>query len=154
MAILLESWQMLPMQLSPPVSRFLDVLDHLSHAAIRHRDDLGMVLEGAFRGGKERELDELVFLGKFCARAFGIMSRVGPQGEGYDRLAAELRNNAEKARELLPALTDILPRETQTQLASRYLIMTTDGLENLITLLADLSWVKNWQIDNRGKSPW
>jgi hypothetical protein len=145
---------MLPMQLSPPVSHFLRVLDQMSHTAIRHRDDLGMVLEGAFRGGKRRELDELAFLGKFCTRAFGIMRRIGPRGEGYDRLAAELRSNTEKAKQLFTSLTGSLPRETQTLLASRYLAMTTEGFENLMTLLSDLSWVKNWQIDNREQSPW
>jgi hypothetical protein len=142
------------MQLSPPVARFLDALDQISHGAIGHPDDLGMVLEGSFRGGKPQELDELVFLGKFCARAFGIMRRIGPGGEGYDRLATELRGNAEKARQLLLLLTGSLPQETRILLASRYLALTAEGFENLMTLLSDLSWVKNWQIDNRGKSPW
>ncbi len=142
------------MQISSPVSGFLAVLDQVSHATLGRRGDLGAVLEAAFRERRERELDELAFLGKFCARVFGIMKRIGPQGEGYDRLAGELSRNSDRARELFAVIFSGAPEETRSALSGRYLSMTADGMQNLMALLSDLSWVKNWQIDNPGKSPW
>jgi hypothetical protein len=142
------------MQLSPPVSVFLGVLDQLSRAAIGRRDDLGAVLEAAYRGGREQDLDALAFAGKFCVRTLRIMERIGPGGEGYDRLAAEFSSNIENARRLLALLLAAAPEETRTAFTGRYLSMATDGIGNLMALLSDLSWVKNWQIDNPGKTPW
>ncbi len=142
------------MQISPPVSGFLDVLDTVSNATLGRRDDLGAVLEAAFRGGRGEELNELAFVGKFCARVFGIMKRIGPRGEGYDRLTAEFSSNSDRARRLVGSILAGAPEETRSALSERYLPLTADGMQNLMALLSDLSWVKNWQIDNPGKSPW
>ncbi len=142
------------MQISPPVSGFLGVLEQVSRATLARREDLGAVLEAAFQGGRKRELEELAFTGKFCARVFGIMKRIGPGGEGYDRLAAELSSNTDRARRLVASILAGAPEETRAALSGRYLSMTSDGMENLMALLSDLGWVKNWQNDNPGKSPW
>lgn len=142
------------MQISSPVSDFLGVLERVSNATLVRRDDLAAVLEAAFRSGRKGDLEELAFLGKFCVRAFGIMKRVGPQGDGYSRLAAELEVNTGRARALFGLILAGAPEETRSGLSKRYLSMTVEGVENLMALLSDLSWVKNWQIDNPGKSPW
>ncbi len=112
------------------------------------------MLEAAFRGGRWGDLGELAFLGKFCVRAFGIMKRIGPQGDGYGRLAAELEANAGRARVLFSTILAAAPEETRVALSERYLSPTVEGMGDLMALLADLSWVKNWQIDNPGKTPW
>jgi len=151
---LLKNRQVLAMQLSPPVEVFLGVLDRLSEVRLARRADLGAVLEAAYRGAREEELYALAFTGKFCVRTFAIMKRIGPAGEGYDRLAAEFRNNAEKARRLLGSLLEAGTEEGRAALTDRYLSMATDGLGNLLELLSDLSRVKNWQIDNPEKTPW
>ena len=142
------------MQISPPVSDFLGVLERVSNEALVRRDDLAVVLEAAFRGGRKGDLEELAFLGKFCVRAFGIMKRVGPQGDGYGRLAEELQVSTGRARALFGLILAGAPEETRSALSERYLSMTAEGMGNLMALLSDLSWVKNWQIDNPGKSPW
>jgi hypothetical protein len=154
MGILLENRQVSPVQISPPVSAFLGILDQMSRATIGRRDDLGALLEAAYRGGREQDLDALAFTGKFCVRAFGIMKRIGPGGEGYDRLAAEFSGSIDNARRLLVSLLAAAPEETRMAFTGRYLSMAADGIGNLMALLSDLSWVKNWQIDNPGKSPW
>ncbi len=142
------------MQISPPVSDFLGVLERVSRAALARRDDLAAVLEAAFRAGRKGDLEELAFLGKFCVRAFGIMERIGPQGDGYSRLAAELEASIGRARALCGSILAAAPEEARRALSERYLSMTAEGMGNLMALLSDLSWVKNWQIDNPGKSPW
>jgi hypothetical protein len=142
------------MQLSPPVSAFLDLLDAMSEAPLVRRTDLGAVLEAAYRGGRQEDLYALAFTAKFCVRTFGIMKRIGPTGEGFDRLATEFKGNTEEARRLLTLLLASAQEESKSALADRYLSMATDGLGNLLELLSDLSRVKNWQIDNPEKTPW
>ncbi len=142
------------MQLSPPVFAFLGVLDRMSHEAIKRRNDLGVLLEAAYRSGRRKDLTALAFTGKFCVRSLAIMRRIGVGGDGYERLAAEFGRNADGARQLLALLLEAAPEESRAALAGRYLSLDAAGLDELLTLLADLSWVKNWQIDNPGKSPW
>jgi hypothetical protein len=142
------------MQLSPPVSAFLDVLDRMSHQSCVRRDDLGALLEAAFQGGKEKDLSALAFTGKFCVRTLAIMKRIGAGGEPYERLAGEFGRGIDSARQLLGVLLAAMPEETRTALGGRYLPLHAGGLDELLALLADLSWIKNWEIDNPGKKPW
>jgi hypothetical protein len=151
---LLENRQVPSMQLSPPVAAFLGLLDRMSPAALVRREDLGIVLEAAYSGGKNQDLDALAFLSKFCLGTFRIIQRIGPGGEGYDRLAAEFGGNVDRARDLLASLLEAAPEEARYALTARYLSMATGSMENLMALLSDLSRVKNWQIDNPGKTPW
>jgi len=142
------------MELSSPVAVHLAALDLLSHNRLACRPDLALLLELAYRAQQEKDLEELSYLGKFCARTFGIMRRIGRNGEGYDRLSAELSANLEKVRSLLRSLLSTKPGNPAEEFAVRYLALTPESVQNLLALMHDLSWHKNWSIDHPGESPW
>jgi hypothetical protein len=137
------------MELSPVTDSLLSELDAFSGGNIVHRADLGVLLESG-RVQPEREtLDELGFYAKFLHRTFGIMARIGPNGEGYERLAAEFSSSAGKARNLLSSLLSGAPPDVRGRMTATYLAMTQEGLDNLLSLCHDLSWYKNWLIDTK-----
>lgn len=139
---------------SPPVAKHLAALDQLSQHRMLRRDDLAVLLEVAYCTGREGDLEQISFLGKFCVRAYGIMKRIGNEGEGYDRLSAEFSANIGKARAVLETLIHFVPEANRDALTDRYLTVTPAALDNLLALLHDVSWHKNWRIDHPGESPW
>jgi hypothetical protein len=142
------------MQLSPPVSALLNTLERHSGRPFGRREDTGAILELAYRHGRERDLDRLSFLAKFLVRCMGIMKRIGRDGDGYDRLAAEFGASIEQTRTLLASLLLGAPPEVRNRLHNEYLAMTPGAMENMLAFLQDLSSFKNWRIDHPGTPAW
>ncbi|HMK37855.1 MAG TPA: hypothetical protein VK569_00850 [Bacteroidota bacterium] len=135
------------MEFSTGTVSLLSELDAFSGGKINHRSDLGILLESG-RVPPERDvLDELGFYSKFLHRAYAIMTRIGRNGEGYDRLANEFSETVTKIRTLAASLIAGAPPDAREQFTSTYLAMSQEGLDNLLSLCRDISWYKNWLID-------
>ncbi len=135
------------MELLPSTVEFVSKLDSFSAHKLSRRDDLGVLIDLASRSGRSEILDELSFLAKFVSKCHAIMMRIGPGGQGYDKLMAEYTANLEKARTLLRSLFSSSTPNLQRHFESTYLDMSHQSLQNLLALFYDLSWYKNWQID-------
>jgi hypothetical protein len=133
-------------------------LSHETHALIAHlrlfseskltrEEDLGVLLDLSVRLHQERQLEDLSFCAKFVSRTYGIMKRIGRDGNGYDKLLGEFNENVLAASSLVRSLVSQGPPEVQEHFASTYLTMTPQALDNLLALFYDLSWYKNWLID-------
>jgi hypothetical protein len=137
------------MELSPSTAALLSELDTFSAGKLTRRSDLGVLLEsGRVQPARDR-LDELGFYSKFLCRTYAIMTRIGRNGEGYDRLAKEFSDAVAKTRGLLTSLTAESPGDVRERFTAAYLAMTQKGLEELLALCNDLSWYKNWLIDTK-----
>jgi hypothetical protein len=137
------------MELTPATVSLLSELETFSGGTITHRSDLGMLLECGRSGADRDVLDELGFFSKFLHRTYGIMTRIGRKGEGYDRLANEFQEAVAKTRGLVTSLIAGSPEDVRERITATYLAMTQEGLENLLSLCHDLSWYKNWLIDTK-----
>ena len=137
------------MELSTVTASLLSELDTFSGGTLAHRPDLGILLESGRAGPERGLLDELSFFSKFLHRTYGIMTRIGRDGEGYDRLANEFSEVVAKARALVTSLIAESPPDVRERFTATYLAMTQEGLENLLSLCRDLSWYKNWLIDTK-----
>ena len=141
------------MGLQPSTIELLSRLDAFSANRLSRRDDLGILIELAAQSGKTATLDDLSFQGKFVSKCHGIMSRIGPEGNGYDKLAAELATNLDKAKILLISLLESSTSEVRRHFEMTYLSMTPNAFRNLLALFYDLSWYKNWHLDKaRGRN--
>ena len=145
------------MQLSTDTTRLLAELDHLSGGRLKRREDLGILLELGAHAHHRSALDDLGFIAKFLARAYGMMQRIGPGCEGYDRLSAEFSSHLEKVSMLLRSILRDTPDDVRSQFSARYLSPTPEGLGDLLELCHDLGWYKNRLIDSgrgsRGTAP-
>ena len=137
------------MELSTVTASLLSELDAFSGGTITRRSDLGILLESGKVPPERYILDELGFFSKFLHRTYGIMTRIGRKGEGYDRLANEFSDAVTKTRALVTSLVAGSPEDVRERFTATYLAMTHDGLENLLVLCHDLSWYKNWLIDTK-----
>lgn len=127
----------------------LAALDTASRGQLKRRDDLGLVLDLGASPEQSAALDDLAFRSKFLTRTFGIMRRIGREGNGYERLESEFAANMDVVRSHLRSLFAGAPDDVRERLSSSYLAMTPAGLSDLMALLGDLAWYKNWLLDSK-----
>jgi hypothetical protein len=127
----------------------LAALDTASRGQLKRRDDLGILLDLGASPDQSAALDNLAFRSKFLTRTFGIMQRIGREGNGYDRLESEFTANMEVARGHLRSLLSGAPDTVRDRFSSSYLALTPGGFSNLMALLGDLAWYKNWLLDSK-----
>ena len=149
----IDSTMSIHMNISDATKEFLQTLDKFSRGKLTRREDVGTLLEIAEIHGMRDQLTRLSFMAKFVSRVYGIMKRVGKDGEGYDKLAGEFRTNLEEAGVLTRLLVEKAPDAERKHFEASYFALTQDGLQNFLALLHDLAWYKNWQIDHGNDAP-
>jgi hypothetical protein len=135
------------MPLSDPTLSLLQEIDVLSGRKLLRRDDLGMLIDCAQGSGRKELLEDLAFQAKFAWKSRIVMQRIGGGAEGYDRLAAEFTSAVEEVRRLLGVLLEGCPGTEGVR--KRTLSVTPQALEELLALMNDLTWYKNWLLDRR-----
>ena len=93
--------------------------------------------------------EDAIFHAKFAVKSQEIMKRIGPDGEGYDKLSAEFRASVEKTSTLLKTLVKESPDELKLHMVKTFFEMNPEAFQHFMGLLVDLSWIKNWQVDGR-----
>jgi len=142
------------MQPTSESESLLAILERHAGKPFARRDDMKIILDAAVAWNRAEDLDRLSFLAKFLVRTHGIMKRIGRDGQGYDRLAAEFGENMESARALLLDFVRHAPEPARRVMETRYLAMTPAALEEVLVLMQDLSWFKNWRIDRPNDPAW
>lgn len=136
------------MRQSRATIELLASLDKFSHSKLTRRHDLGVLIELSALGDRTNLLEEISFLAKFISKTFGIMTRIGKKGEGYEKLLHEFHEAIGKMTTLLHTLLQAAPAATRQHFSLVYLCMTQESVQHLLALCYDLSWYKNWLIDN------
>jgi hypothetical protein len=77
------------------------------------------------------------------------MSRIGMDGEGFNKLSAEFQSSIEKTSALLKTIVKESPDDIKQHFVSNYFSLDQAAFANFTRLLEDLGWVKNWQIDGK-----
>lgn len=135
------------MIISQDTQSFVSALQRFSHEQIQHPDDLASLIELARIHHLAGVLDDLSFLAKFLVKTSGVMNRVGPGEEGFDKLSREFSTNLEKASTYLRTLVKEAPEDVKHHFTTTYFAMTADALTARMQLLRDVNWLKNWKID-------
>jgi hypothetical protein len=128
---------------------FLHELERFSDRTLSFRDEIGLLIEVADQKGKMGAFNDAIFLAKFITKSIGVMKRIGVDGEGYDKLSAELQSNTQKVSALLKEILEVAPEEARRSMAPFFLSLTHESLEHLVLLLSDLAIVKNWVLDGK-----
>jgi len=132
----------------PETTQLLAALDALSGNRLTRKDDMGLLIDTAVQNDRQQLLNDLSFHAKLVVRTHGIMSRIGKDAEGFENLSREFTSGVERASNMLHTLAHCALPEQRTRIDSTYLQRTPEGLGNLLSLLADLGWYKNWLIDH------
>lgn len=137
------------MNLSKETEIILQKLDTLSKNKIGDRASVGVLIELAATQNVHQTLDDLSFQAKFSYRAYGIMKRIGKEGDGYNKLSKEFNESVEKSKNLIRELLLSATDDERKEFDSRFLALSPAAFQNLLALLYDLSWYKNFLIDSR-----
>lgn len=129
--------------------RLLDTVERHTGHSLRLRERILTLMELAVSHHQERLLDDLIFLAKFLWNSHNLMQRIGPDAEGYPKLAGEFRDSVEKFSTLVKTLVKEGPDEVKGSFAKDFFLMSPEALDNLMQLAHDLSWLKNYAIDTK-----
>jgi hypothetical protein len=136
-------------EISPKTWDFVRQLGDFSSHKLKQPDNIAVLLELAQTKNLKGELEEIAFLAKFLSNSYVILKRGGNDAVDYGKLSQEFRSNLDKVIEELKGIVAEAPSTTNENFSSRFFSMTADGFENLMNLLYDLSWLKNWIIDQK-----
>ncbi|TSA14492.1 hypothetical protein D4R75_15730 [bacterium] len=128
---------------------FLRELERFSDRSLKHPNDVGYLVEAAVQNRKMETFNEAIFLAKFVTKSFGVMKRIGVDGEGYDKLSAEFQASLGKVASLLKDIAEGAPEEVRRSQTALLFNLTQESLDRLMPLLSDLAIVKNWVLDGK-----
>ena len=127
-------------------------LERSANKKLRYPEAIGAFFEAARASGRVDGFLEAAFLAKFVTKSFGIMKRIGVDGEGYDKLSSESESNLARASSLLRSLNEGLPEDLRKRHDDLFFSMKQESMGRFITLLEDLTTLKNWTLDG-GRLP-
>ena len=147
--LVMDHYAGISMELSQTSLTLLHELEQRSAGNLKHKHELGVLIEIAHHHHMLAVLDELSFFAKFAHKTFGIMNRIGKDAEGYERLSQEFGRSLEKSRGFLQVLLQPASGDIKSEFESEFLAMSPHAFQNLLALLHDVGWYKNYLIDTR-----
>ncbi len=136
------------MILSQNTKTLLLNINNASGQTLKRSMDLGALIEIAAQHSLPEQLDDLAFSAKFITKSFELMQRIGKDGNGYEKLSEEFSAQMKKSQAMILQLLNRGDAMTKAHFTENYLEMNTLTMQNVMQLYHDLSWYKNYQIDN------
>ncbi len=128
---------------------FLGEVERFANRKFYHPSEIATLIQMAMMYQQRRIFEEIIFLAKFLWNSYNVMQRIGPAGEGYPKLSAEFRDTLEKMTTLIKTLIKEGPEEVKEKFKTLFFSMPHESMNNLLRLIDDLSWVKNYSIDTQ-----
>jgi len=128
---------------------FIKELERTSNHKLSFPADVGHLLDAARQDKKMKAFVDAIFLGKFITKSAGVMKRIGPDGDGYDKLSSEVEAGIRKASSLLKGISQGCPDDVTQLQSTMFFAMSHEALDRLMKLLADLALVKDWVLDKK-----
>jgi hypothetical protein len=135
------------MHISSPIRTIIEDIQVLSGGKLTLQPDLGTLLELAQRSGKQLQVNELSFQAKFVASTARMMSRIGPEAEGYAKLSTEFQSAIDRVRTAVHDLLQDGEDQDRQHFERTYFALTQASLQSLVALCSDLGWYKNYLLE-------
>lgn len=135
------------MTITAETTAYLDAVEQFARRLFKFRRDIEYLVELSKTGTGRQTFDEMIFHAKFITSASAVLKRSGPQTEDTRNLSNELRNGLERVSSLIHTIIEKAPEDVRSQFVRGYFSPTPGHLTNLLALLYELSWVKNYTID-------
>ncbi len=135
--------------LRPETEQFAAALELYANRKFRFRNEIGILLDEARSTGKMQVFEDMAFFAKFLSKSYDLMKRIGPDGDGYDKVAGEFRSGMEKSTTLLKTLVKDAPEEVKQRFSGRFFHLDQESLSALMSFMKELAWVKNWMVDGK-----
>jgi hypothetical protein len=127
----------------------LSEFEHYAGRKLNFPQHVGWLLEVSQGSGKMQVFEDVAFHAKFITNSYRVMSRIGIEADGYDKLATEFKESLEKVVTLMKTLVKESDDNVKREFLTQFFQIDQESLSRLMKLLADLTWVKNWMVDGR-----
>jgi hypothetical protein len=91
---------------------------------------------------------DLAFFSKFTWKVLNLLKKNLPQSEGYDKLQDEFNNHLSKITELLKKILENQNQKDREFFQNKFYNGTPESFQNLLELIYDFTWIKNWCLEN------
>ncbi len=135
------------MILSQKTKTLLTSINKASGNRLKRSMDLGALIEISEQNSSQELLNDLAFSAKFISKSFDLMQRIGTEGNGYEKLSGEFSAQIKKSQQMIKQFLSLSDSMTKAHFTGSYLEMNTLTMQNLMQLYHDLSWYKNYQLD-------
>lgn len=112
-----------------------------------YREHILWLLTLSENEAKKGCFEEILFSSKFLSRAGEIFGREGMEHQTLEPLRKEFQVHVEKLHELLHVLMNEADEPQQGVFVSRFLAMTPESIGQLLALAQELTWLKNYYLD-------
>ena len=126
---------------------YLDAVEQFAHRKFQFRDDLGLLTDLSESRNMKQLFDDILFFAKFVSNANNVLKRAGVHSEETQKLSAEFKESLEKSSTLLRTLVKEAPEEVKKDFTARFFSLSQESVSNLLSLLYELSWIKNYSLD-------
>ena len=143
------------MKISKKTAEFAAELNKFSGAKIKNIDDLSILLQLSDSKEREKMFDDILFTSKYLNGLGKILQKnitaaANPEGNGKSVSAEEARKkimdefkaNMKKLSEKIADYIKDTDAEIKNNFEEKYLALNQQSLQNLTTLIYDLSWIK------------
>lgn len=90
--------------------------------------------------GEDALIFDLLFYASFANKALAVMKREGKDTQGFDRMQQSFSEAVQRVRAIVEQA-----QQKGFHRGAVYVEMTQNGMSMLLTLIADLAIVKDWQ---------
>ncbi len=125
----------------------LDDVERFADRRFHYRSEIATLIQLATTYEQKKFFEEIIFLAKFSWSSYNVMQRIGPTGEGYAKLSAEFNNSLETMMRLIKTLIKESSEDVKAKFEALLFNLSAEAMNNLLRLVADLSWLKNYSID-------
>jgi hypothetical protein len=139
-------------QISPnseKIATFIRDLQNYSNSKLFFPAELELLVRESIVRKLGQPLMDAAFHAKFVVKTQEVMKRIGPNADGFDKLAAEFQASLEKATALVKTIVKEADEEAKKKFVQTFFPMDSESFANLMKLLSDLAWMKNWENDGK-----
>ncbi len=137
------------MELQSQTKQFIENLQKEYGRTLSFPEEVCFLIDQTNMHRLDQPFRDAIFHAKFATKTREVMSRIGHDGEGYDKLSSEFQTSVEKASTLLKTIVKESPEEHKQQLVRNFFSLDQSSFSRLMKLFEDLSWIKNWEVDGK-----
>ncbi len=130
--------------------KLISELESFSNRKFNYPDVMIDIFDCSVEYGLQLELSDIIFTAKFLHNALKSIKRAD-QSENTDNLLLEYKTKIEKMKQDLDFFCGHSSEEKISIFRTTFLQNSQDSFTNLHRLIEDLSWIKNYEIDNNTK---
>jgi hypothetical protein len=137
------------MELQNGTTQFIEDLQKHYGRTLSFPLEVGFLIDQTNLQGLNQPFLDAIFHAKFAIKSREVISRIGRDSEGFDKLSSEFQTSVEKASTLLKTIVKESDDAGKQHFVREFFSLDQASFSRLMLLFEDLSWVKNWDVDGR-----